>query len=83
MAFGFEGHEQKHWSRQNLEIAIQKLQEEAPSFGAEGNTKKVDEKYFVMGLEVYEPEYNTFMATLDKLMDHVIEHKKNKLDKAA
>lgn len=76
MSFGERGMEQKHWSTDNFEIAIKKLQDNMPVFGEGGDTREEDGKYFVMGLEVLEPEYNVFLDKFEEVSGEVI-HRKN------
>ncbi len=83
MSFGEKGMEQKHWSQDNLEIAIKKLQEGRPTFGSDGNTREENGNYFAMGFEVLEPEYNAFLDKFEEISGEVIERKNQELDQAA
>lgn len=67
MAFGMEGAPHMHWSKENLKLAVEKLQEKAPVFG--DDTGEKDGKYFAMGYEVEKPEYEHFIDQLSVLLD--------------
>ena len=81
MPFGEGGIEQKHWSKDNFEIAVRKLQESKPIFGED--TREENGKYFIMGFEVLEPEYNLFLEKFEEVSGEVIERKKHELSEAA
>ncbi len=83
MIFGEKGIEQKHWSEVNLQIAISKMKEEAPMFGEGGNTGEREGKYFAMGFELRESEYQIFLDKFEKLSGEIITIKKDELKKVA
>ena len=81
MSFGIEGVPQEHWSEEHLEMAIQKLQERRPIFGED--TKEENGKYWIMGLEVQQPQYESFMEKVSFLLDQERADKEGGLQKAA
>lgn len=68
MPFGMEGAPQMHWSKENLKLAVDKLQEKPPVFGDDGDTGEKDGKYFAMGYEVERDEYDHFIKQLNELL---------------
>lgn len=78
-----EGTQQEHWSKQNLGFAIEKLQQEPPTFGDNGNTYERYGKYYVMGYEVEKPEYDQFYQRLSQLFTIAIQQQKDQLGEAA
>ena len=81
MGFGMEGVPQMHWSKENLKLAVEKLQEKPPVFGED--TGERDGKYFAMGFEVEKDEYDHFIKQLDALLGIRTEDLKDELRKAA
>ncbi|MCC7436652.1 hypothetical protein IT402_02125 [Candidatus Nomurabacteria bacterium] len=81
MKFGMEGAPQMHWSKENLKLAINKLEEKPPVFGEDTGEK--DGKYFAMGYEVEKAEYDHFINQLNELLDFKNGELSEELEKAA
>ncbi len=81
MAFGMEGAPQMHWSKENLKLAVEKLQEKPPVFGDDGDTGEREGKYFAMGYEVEKDEYDHFIKQLNQLLGIDTDNLKSELEK--
>lgn len=76
-----EGAPQMHWSKENLKLAIDKLQEKPPVFGDDGDTGEKDGKYFAMGYEVEKDEYDHFIKQLNQLLGITTENLEDEIEK--
>ena len=81
MPFGMEGTPQMHWSKENLKLAVDRLQEKPPVFGDDGDTGEKEGKYFAMGYEVEKDEYDHFIKQLNQLLGITTENLKDELEK--